>query len=279
MPPKRKDGKASNASKGTNDSKDLKDSKSSAESCCVCCQSVSVSKDEVLFCSGTCQRWMHRYCAGVSVIAFQCIKESGSPFLCFCCHQIRSQDVSAQLTNKVQQLEEEIRGLKTALNSAAHHSQQPSQLAGTVTQDPARRSYASVAGPSGESDSNPVLKQEPNSDKKFNIVIYGIDECPKGMTRSERLDSDLSKVVSVMSGINSSVQSQAIKDCFRLGKFNPQRSQPRPILVKFVRIADVSSILSNKSVLSPPIRIKPDMSPEERLRDSRKMEFNPVWHS
>ena len=125
--------------------------------------------------------------ATVSVIAFQCIKESGSPFLCFCCHQIRSQDVSAQLTNKVQQLEEEIRGLKTALNSAAHHSQQPSQLAGTVTQDPPRRSYASVAGPSGESDSNPVLKQEPNSDKKFNIVIYGIDECPKGMTRSERL--------------------------------------------------------------------------------------------
>jgi uncharacterized phage infection (PIP) family protein YhgE len=162
---------------------------------------------------------MHRYCAGVSVITFQCIKESGSPFLC---HQICSQDVSAQLTNKVQQLEEEIRGLKTALNSAAHHSQQPSQLAGTVTQDPARRSYASVAGPSGESDSNPVLKQEPNSDKKFNIVIYGIDECPKGMTRSERLDSDLSKVVSVVSGINSSVQSQAIKDYFRLGKFNPQ---------------------------------------------------------
>ena len=197
MPPKRKDGKASNALKGTKDSKDSKDSKSSAESCCVCCQSVSVSKDEVLFCSGTCQQWMHRYCASVSVIAFQYIKESGSPFLYFCCHQIRSQDVSAQLTNKVQQLEEEIRGLKIALNSAAHHSQQPSQLAGTVTQDPARRSYASVAGPSGESDSNPVLKQEPNSDKKFNIVIYGIDEClgQVGMTRSERLDSDLSKVV------------------------------------------------------------------------------------
>ena len=85
MPSKRKDGKASNASKGT---KDLKDSKLSAESCCVCYQSVTVSKDEVLFCSGTCQRWMHRYCEGVRVIAFQCIKKSDSPFLCFCCHQI-----------------------------------------------------------------------------------------------------------------------------------------------------------------------------------------------
>ena len=88
------------------------------------------------------------------------------------------------------------------------------------------------------------------------------------MTRSARLESDLSKVVSVVSGINNSVQSQAIKDCHRLGKFNPLRSQPRPVLVKFVQTADVSSILSNRVALNPPYRIKPDMSPEERLRDS-----------
>ena len=40
------------------------------------------------------------------------------------------------------------------------------------------------------------------------------------------------------------------------------------ISIKFIRIADVSSILTMKGVLSPPIRIKPDMSSEERLRDS-----------
>ena len=162
--------------------------------------------------------------------------------------------------------------LQCTLNSVMDlaHSQQSLQQAGAATQEPAQRSYAAVAGPS-ESDSTAVLKrreQEPNSDKKYNIVIYGINECPKGMTRSARLESDLSKVVSVVSGINSSVQSQAIKDCHRLGKFNPLRSQPRPILVKFVRTADVSSILSNRVALSPPFRIKPDMSPEERLRDS-----------
>ena len=50
-------------------------------------------------------------------------------------------------------------------------------------------------------------KLVPNPDKKFNIVIYGIDECPRGTNRSERLKSDLSKLVSVMSGINSNIHS------------------------------------------------------------------------
>ena len=40
------------------------------------------------------------------------------------------------------------------------------------------------------------------------------------------------------------------------------------VLVKFIRTLDVSSILSKRSVLRPPINIKPDMFPEERLRDS-----------
>ena len=72
----------------------------------------------------------------------------------------------------------------------------------------------------------------------------------------------------MVSGIDSNVHSQAIKDCFRLGKYDPQHKRPRPILVKFIRTLDVSSILSKRSVLSPPINIKPDMFPEERLRDS-----------
>ena len=36
---------------------------SPSESCCVCCQSETVGKDEALFCTGSCQKWLHRYCA------------------------------------------------------------------------------------------------------------------------------------------------------------------------------------------------------------------------
>ena len=56
-------------------------------------------------------------------------------------------------------------------------------------------------------------KLVPNPDK-FNIVIYGIDKHPKGTTRSERLKSDLSKVVSVVSGINSTSTPRQYRTAF-----------------------------------------------------------------
>jgi len=80
--------------------------------------------------------------------------------------------------------------------------------------------------------------------------------------------SDLTSVVSLLSGVDNSIQSQSIKDVYRLGRFNSDPERPRPILVKFVRAADASSVLSKKGSLSRPLVIKPDLSPEERLRDS-----------
>ena len=255
---------------------------SSKETCCVCCQDITISTDESLFCAGACQQWLHRYCASVSVKCYKEFKKNGNLFFCFSCSHDQSKREISMLKDTVEELKRELAELRESLSAAqsgstastatdglqAYSTQQPLQRKVATTEEPVQRNYAAVAESSGESVSPKQKKQEPNSDKKFNIVIYGINECPKGMSRSARLESDLAKVVSVVSGINSSVQSQAIKDCFRLGRFNPQRLQPRPILVKFVRIADVSSILSNRGVLRPPIRIKPDMSPEERLRDS-----------
>ena len=47
-----------------------------------------------------------------------------------------------------------------------------------------------------------------------------------------------------------------------------KKLKKRPILVKFIRIADVRSILSTKGTLSLPVFIKPDMSPVERTHES-----------
>ena len=82
----------------------LESSERSTCVCCICCQPVSTSKNEVLFCTGTCQGWIHRYCVSVSVNAYQSIKDTGSPFLCFCYQQIRSQDEVTKLSNEVRQL-------------------------------------------------------------------------------------------------------------------------------------------------------------------------------
>ena len=62
--------------------------------------------------------------------------------------------------------------------------------------------------------------------------------------------------------INESVNELSIRDYFRLGKYDENRS--RLLLVKLTRASDVSMILSGRSKLStqPGITIKPDLSRE-----------------
>ena len=113
-------------------------------------------------------------------------------------------------------------------------------------------------------------------DKKPNVVLYGVEECPPRTSKADRFESDLASVVSVLSTIDSNIQPQSIKDCYRLGKFSLQETCPRPILVRMIRISDVSKILSKKRLLSRPYSIKPDMSREQRLVESVLLKER--WH-
>ena len=85
-------------------------------SCCVCCQAVA-SKDEALFCTGTCQKWLHRYCASVSVQQYKTIADNNSPFLCPCCCRERQQEDISELRSTVEAMKLEIAQLKESLTS------------------------------------------------------------------------------------------------------------------------------------------------------------------
>ena len=88
-------------------------------------------------------------------------------------------------------------------------------------------------------------------------------ECPQNTPRNTCLQKDTDAVTKVFGSIEITVEPNLILDCYRLGKYNPQRSKPRPILVKLQRAIDASSILANKGSLSAPISIQPDKSPDE----------------
>ena len=59
-----------------------------------------------------------------------------------------------------------------------------------------------------------------------NLIVYGIEECPKGMPKHAWLQSDLGHVVSVLSVVDTSIDSQSIKDCYHLGKLLPIKVFP-----------------------------------------------------
>ena len=54
----------------------------------------------------------------------------------------------------------------------------------------------------------------------------------------------------------------------RLGKFNASSHCSRPILVKFIRSADASSLLSKRASLIHPFHVKPDLTREKRHIDA-----------
>ena len=94
-------------------------------------------------------------------------------------------------------------------------------------------------------------------------MVYSVDECPQNTSRNVHLQKDTDAVTKVFGSIQVTVKPSLILDCYRLGKYNPHKSKPRPILVKLQRAIDASSILANRGLLSSPIFIKSDMSPAE----------------
>ena len=120
-----------------------------------------------------------------------------------------------------------------------------------------------LSGPSRLSSA--MTDAKPKLDRKSNLVVFGVAEHPTGTPRHTRTLEDLSAISGILSKLSNSISEQSIKDCFRLGKFKEGRS--RPILVKMLRICDVSSVLAlrrNLSSVAPNISIKPDLSQEAR---------------
>ena len=218
--------------------------------CAICCQKLA-PKDEVLFCSGSCQKHLHRYCAGVGELSYKSLSSDGAePFLCYCCFRAQKDEQVSMLLNTIESMKKDISALKAKDEEMRPSSR--SYSAATKEIPP-----ASTRGESGTYRSN-TYQQPLNHERKYNAILCGVNECAKGLSRLARYESDLNSVVSTLSSIDSSFQSQSIRDCSRLGKFSTNSSRPRPLLIKFVRVADVSNILSKKRALQKPYSLKPD---------------------
>ena len=230
--------------------------------------------DEAVECDGSCAAWLHRRCAGLSKEAYLSISKSPNPFFCPQCRLDKQElDIKAlraivgDLSNKLSAACDDIAKLKSS-HMDSDKQRQPT--------------YANIAKPvvpqavqNGDkaSDDSNVNKPATNSQKlfsqrKFNVLMFGITENDKGTPRHIRNQNDLSSVSEVLSNLDPLVSVSSVSDCFRLGKFNDDKT--RPILIKLTRSADVVSVLSNRHKLSsfPGIRLKPDLSPEERKRES-----------
>ena len=89
------------------------------------------------------------------------------------------------------------------------------------------------------SDTESSIRHE---DRKWNLVVFRIDESPPNTPRLHHLKNDLNHLVATFNSIETPIEVHTIKDFHRLGKYNPIQPQPRPILATFLRTIDVATI-------------------------------------
>lgn len=228
-----------------------------SEVCCVCCQAITKGKDECLYCGGDCQQWLHRYCAGVPTKVYQSMIEKSSTFFCYACNLKSHRNEIDTLKETVETLKTELSQLKTAQLSAPLRT--PAVVEPSLSASP----------PEPVHKNSSLARPSISTDRKYNIVLYGIDECPNGTPRTTRIEEDFKKVISLLTKANESINSNSIADIHRLGKYSLERRKPRPILAKFIRVVDVTNVLMGRKALQgTSATIKPDMTLTERKCDS-----------
>lgn len=220
-----------------------------------------------IWCDGPCASWLHRRCAGLSIQKFGVVAKSKDKFHCPTCRLCISEKELSKLKETVNDLVKRIESLESSQHTQSLQVAWPKPLSVEQGDSPYFQS--------GQGDDSSLKNMlDPNKriihseDRKYNVVLFGVEECEKGVSRFSRQCADLEKVSSVLTSLDDPIPSTSIKDQFRLGKYSEQSSRPRPILVKFVRSSDAFRVLSKSRSLKKPFHVKPDLSPSQRVRDS-----------
>ena len=85
--------------------------------------------------------------------------------------------------------------------------------------------------------------------------------------------TDLQCIINAFAKAELSIETNSIRDCFRLGKFKHDAQRPRPILIKFLRSNEATMVLSKIAAFQALVVIKPDLTPEERKIESFLLGF------
>ena len=169
-------------------------------------------------CDGACQAWLHRNCAGLPKDRFKLVSESNDQFYCPNCKIEFQRDEISHLKVAVAELSSELTKLKNMLVA--------NSLPVEPTSDPTGSGDQSQPSPG----SNLKLKLKPQSSadhqRKLNIIMYRLEESHTGTPKHASKLQDMQKAESVIAALDSSVISQSIRDCYRLGKYLSLHKHP-----------------------------------------------------
>lgn len=261
-----------------------KSKSSKNQSSCSVCEEVirdTVPGQDAVHCDGECASWLHRRCAGLTKESFKSVCESVTPFYCvhcrsgrYECELIALREQITHLADKLTAVSDEVVALRGHLAVVQSSTVCPSGVDAAAS-GVAAGGYAAAAASftltraaNRQQTPDHLSAASERANRKFNIILLGIEEDPPGTSRIQRQENDAERIVSVCSQLVERISEEAIKDHFRLGKFRPGMARPRPLMVKFIRSGDANAVLSRRGSLTQSISVRPDLSPEARKSES-----------
>lgn len=253
-----------------------------------------------ILCEGRCQEWVHRQCAGLSQAAFNTASMSSTPFKCpRCLLACQSDDISSlkdeikALASEVDSLrsqfkstcQDEVKALASVVEGLRSQFELNHEMPDGVNSRPTtptegeddkvthsnrgrhHHRFSSQSGPGPVRES--TGSSSPRVDRRFNIIVFGIEEFPSGTFRTTRLKGDFDKVSDIILTLEQGTgHSSSVRDCRRIGKYDGNSSKSRPILVQLNSTVDVAHILSLKKSQGSSISFRADLPPEVRKAEA-----------
>ena len=252
MASKKKTVETSRVSETSRSSKIKKNSsQTQAFTCPICLDPIKDTSEDstgedAIVCEGRCNTWLHRKCAGLSKAAYDAATSSSASFYCPHCRLDTQESEIASLKCTIQQLVEDVYSLGNRLlpttdadtiqSSSVNPSRMPWITYSQVLKSPAGPTLTTSSQISCQiSSQTPLHKQESGlsnhisplskpkglSSSKYNIVVHGISERPKGTPRHKRLNKAFCEVNDVLQKLVSNAQVKpGVRDCRWIGKYD-----------------------------------------------------------
>ena len=118
-----------------------------------------------------------------------------------------------------------------------------------------------------------TIRYSHQPDKKFNIVIYGLEECPKGTPKHERFNRDMENIMTVISSGRWLYSSPSGTTSIWGNSKTPTNCSSvdqGPSWIDSLDLPTCSVSFLRDGSLQQPFPIKPKMSPEESSHDMKE---------
>jgi len=183
--------------------------------------------------------------------------DASTPLLCIYCAFSKQANDLAELKNSFKTLTQELASLKSS----------PANVSSKTQHSGTTNSYQSLSQKSTRPTNSLNSGQHNHQNRKNNVIVYGISECSADLSRLQHIKKDIDTTTALFNKIDTDISRASIQECFRLSQYKGNSSQPRPILVK-LNSTDVISLLAYRGELPEGVKIKPNLSPQERLCES-----------